>query len=489
MASGVLAQLIPPPAAAPTTTDTPPSTRIAKPEVRGVRLSLSSGDSLATYAQTAVTMRRLREAGFNTVYISIWNDGYTKYGSDVLRKACGVERDPTLPAIVSPPKPQGVKPEPAKQEYRDPIAEAIQEAHRNGLIAIGWFEGGFLASKKDADTPLKLSKAQWLSRNAQGKFESSDGSAWLNPIHQEVQQFMFDLVLEAADKFDLDGIQLDEHFTWPDPAMGYDEYTKKAFADEHFGQDPPVDGSNVAWLKWRADKSTEFLKHVMAEVAKSRPDYALSLSTSMAPDSAMRSLAPWATWSKAASWSEYVFRAQDIAPVEFEKTWIDQVGALAEARSKAILLIPVSPANKPFAWEDVKKMLEMARSTGSGHVFDLRGTSIDAIVKPMSEWYAPKEKGASAHPKFGPDYRPAPVKLRMNAYLGPMDSRVWRVMKPVPGMYQVSGVFDGDRRALTGMYITTATPKKAFEVATPKVFEDVEIIPDRRPFKPTAPKK
>jgi len=78
--------------------------------------------------------------------------------------------------------------------------------------------------------------------------------------------------------------------------------------------------------------------------------------------------------------------------------------------------------------------------------------------------------------------------LRMNPFLGPMESKIWRVTNPVPGDYLVSGLLNGERRVLTGLRMTTPTPRKAYEVATPKVYEDVEIIPDRRPPRTPAPK-
>lgn len=486
LATAALAQLVAPPVDPKPAPPAPP-TPVAAPEVRAVRLSLSSGDALASYAKTANTMRRLRDAGVNTVYISAWNNGSTLFPSATLQKAAGIDRDPSLPEITPAPRPPAAKPEPAKKEYRDLFGEAVLEAHRNGLIAIAWFEGGFLAAKKDADTALKRAKPQWLTKDAQGKAETADGSVWLNPLHAEARQFLFDLILEVAEKYDIDGIQLDERLAWPSPTMGYDEVTKKAFAEEHFGQDPPADANTPAWLKWRGDKSAEFVKRITDEVAKQRPDYVLSRS--LAADAPAQALAPWTAWSKAASWSEFAFRIDTLPAASIEKAWSDQLAQAGDAKNKALFTVSITAADKPFAWEDIQKSLDRARVSGAtGHILDLQGTNFDAIEKPLAAYYALADKGRAAHPRFGPDHRPAPSKLRLNSYLGPLDSRIWRVMKPVPGVYAVSGVLNNERRTLTGLLITSTTPRKAYEVATPKVYEDVEIIPDRRPQK-VSPKK
>ena len=69
---------------------------------------------------------------------------------------------------------------------------------------------------------------------------------------------LFDIILEATERYDLDGIQIDEHLTWPASTLGYDEFTKKAFADEHFGQDPPTAASNAGPLELLVLQPTPF---------------------------------------------------------------------------------------------------------------------------------------------------------------------------------------------------------------------------------------
>jgi uncharacterized lipoprotein YddW (UPF0748 family) len=111
----------------------------AQAEVRGTWLTTTANTAIATPANTATTMRRLREIGLNTVYVEVWKNGYTQYPSNVLQRTLGVAQrpgsalqDPGDAAKETPP--------------RDLLQETLIEAHRNGLPYVAWFEYGFMAA-------------------------------------------------------------------------------------------------------------------------------------------------------------------------------------------------------------------------------------------------------------------------------------------------------------------------------------------------------
>src|SRR5213593_1916288 len=67
------------------------------PEVRGTWLTTTANDALATPAQIAATMKRLREIGLNTVYVECWKNGYTEFPSTTLAKTIKIDRKINLP--------------------------------------------------------------------------------------------------------------------------------------------------------------------------------------------------------------------------------------------------------------------------------------------------------------------------------------------------------------------------------------------------------
>lgn len=454
----------------------PPSAPLAPPEVRGTWLTTTANDALSTPAKTADTMRRLRAIGLNTVYIECWKNGYTQYPSEVLKKTIGVDRRPALM-----PQDPSDTPDALKKPGRDLLAEAVLEAHRHGLIAIAWFEYGFMAAHKDTDNHLRRMKPQWLSKDINGNVVAPNNFVWMNPLHPEARQFLLDLVLEAIDKYDLDGVQLDDRIVWPYVTMGYDDYTKGVYASEHMGVEPPKDHKDPAWMKWRADKVNQFAKRFVEEVKQKRPGLIVSVSPAPYPWSYEHYLCDWPQWSRDGLWTEFVPQCYRLNYDAFEKTWNEQLTHVGPRRADLIAGIRIVGDGPNLSWDDLKKSIELTRTTNSGgHVHWFSRGVLDLYEKELTDFYNVKEKGHAPHPRFPADWRPPPQKLRMNPYLGPMDSRIWRVMTPVPADYLVSSVNNGVRATITGIAIKTATPRKAYEVATPKAHEDVEILVDRR---------
>src|SRR5690349_15176261 len=112
-------------------------------EVRGTWLTTTANDALATPAQTAQTMRKLRELGLNTVYVECWKNGYTEFPSATLQKTIKITHKINLPN------------QPPAAPTRDLLGETVLEAHRNGLLHFAWFEYGFMCATKETDNELR----------------------------------------------------------------------------------------------------------------------------------------------------------------------------------------------------------------------------------------------------------------------------------------------------------------------------------------------
>lgn len=133
----------------------------------------------------------------------------------------------------------------------------MAQARRQGVLAIPWFEFGFMAP---LTSELASNHPDWLTQKQDGTQTSISAAgevAWLNPFHPEVQKFITDLVLEIITQYDADGIQFDDHMSLP-VDFGYDKYTINLYTQET-GSPPPPNPHAQAWKQWRTDKITAFM--------------------------------------------------------------------------------------------------------------------------------------------------------------------------------------------------------------------------------------
>lgn len=250
-------------------------------EIRGVWLTNIDSDVLFSPTKTRSSIETLNQLNFNTVYPAVWNWGYTLYPSQVAKNITGIKIDPT----------EGL-------QNRDLLAEIITEAHDKKMAVIPWFEFGFMAP---ADSQLAKLHPEWLTKRPDGSTIWLEGNVhervWLNPLNPQVQSFISDLILEIVTKYDLDGIQVDDHFGYPSE-FGYDDYTVGLYRQEHNGKLPPLDKKNPEWVQWRADKITNYMETLFHLIKKVKNNVIVSVSPNPQEFSKNEFLMDWAKWER-----------------------------------------------------------------------------------------------------------------------------------------------------------------------------------------------
>ena len=275
----------------------PPS----KNEIRGVWLTnVASG---VLYAPWGIhrALNQLESVNFNTVYPVVWNRGYTFYNSRLAKQVTGATAEPLLRLL---------------HFGKDILQEIVQLGDKKGLRVIPWFEYGFMTP---SNSDLAKLYPQWLTIENSGEktiFQEprevgqiSSGQirikqfirrffrqeAWLNPLHPEVQDFIKGLILEVVENYNVDGIQLDDHFGMP-VKFGYDEFTIKLYQKEHQGKSPPHNYLNPEWMRWRADKITAFMADIVKDIKSIKPNIIISLSPNSKYFAYQNYLQDWETW-------------------------------------------------------------------------------------------------------------------------------------------------------------------------------------------------
>ena len=452
-----------------------PAVPEAKPEIRGTWLTTTANDAIATPERTAATMRRLREIGLNTVYVEVWKNGYTQFPSQVLERTIGVAQRPVR-ALQDPAD------KPSATPARDLLQETLVEAHRNGLNYVAWFEYGFMAAHGSTQNTLRRLKPEWLSRDIAGNEVAPNGFVWLNPLHPEARRFVLDLMLEAIEKYDLDGVQLDDRIVWPYVTMGYDDFTRAAYAAEHAGRQPPSDARDPAWMRWRADKLNALARDFVAELHKARPGLLVSMSPAPYPWSYEHYLLEWPQWARwptGQGWDEFIPQAYRMTYAAFEVTWQEQISELSKAGAyrpqELVAGIRIVGDGPDSSWPQLRDSMLLARREGNGgHVLWFSRGVLDVYPRELAAFYA--DSGPARSPRFPAGWRAPAQPLQAMAASPGAAVRTWRLPAVEPGRYQLIGL-DGQRwqvlRALT-------LPGPA-SVDLPAHLHGAELLRDRRP--------
>lgn len=251
-------------------------------ELRGVWLTNIDSNILHSRNQIEEGLQQLKQLGFNTIYPTVWQGGYTLYPSSVAEAFTGAS----------------IKPD-ANFSNRDMLAELIAVAKNCGLRILPWFEYGLAVPP---NSQLHQRKARLISLDQRGeaiRIKSADGQpddlVWLNPSHPEVVQFMVDLIEDVVTRYEVDGIQLDDHFGFP-VELGYDAYTRDLYRLET-GKPMPQIPQNPQRLKWTMAKMTQLLSQIFRAV-KSKSDSLISISPNPLAFSINNYSVDWRAWQQ-----------------------------------------------------------------------------------------------------------------------------------------------------------------------------------------------
>ena len=334
---------------------TPPS-NTAKTELRGVWLTNIDSNVLFSPASVTDAIQRLQALNFNTVYPTIWNWGYTLYPSQVAERVIG-----RAVRLVTPLD-KSLDPDLGTQG-RDMLKEMVEQGHQKGMRVIPWFEFGFMAP---ADSELAKRHPDWLTQNGKGvkiKKEGNDDRVWLNPFKPEVQKFIQDLAVEMVSNYDVDGIQFDDHFGLPSD-LGYDPFTIQLYKQEHLGKSPPTNPQDAEWVRWRANKITDFLTQVFKAIKDRKQNAIVSISPNPQRDSYQFFLADWANWERRGLVEELIVQI-------YRDNFNTFISELEQPEVKAARNhIPVAIGilsglkNKPVSLTQIRQQVEAVRNRG-----------------------------------------------------------------------------------------------------------------------------
>lgn len=337
----------------------PAQSRNIPPEIRGVWLTNIDSDVLFTQKNVSEAINTLGDLNFNTVYPTVWNWGYTLYPSDVAESVIGKKLDPT----------EGL-------QGRDMLKEIVEQGHQKEMSVIPWFEFGFMAP---ADSDLAKRHPTWLTQRQDNSTVWLEGNVhkrvWLNPLNPEVQEFITNLVTEIVTNYDIDGIQVDDHFGIPFD-FGYDEVTVSLYQKEHDGKLPPTTPKNLKmgsnncmvndaawteWTEWRANKITAYMKTLHSAIKAVKPNLVVSVSPNPQLFSANCFLLDWQSWEKQGLIEELVLQVYRENLTDFQRELASPEVQSAKAHIPFAVGVLSGLKGRPVSLKQMKTQVEKTR--------------------------------------------------------------------------------------------------------------------------------
>lgn len=441
-------------------------THAAEPEVRGTWLTttgLSTGN-LSSNNVTAQTYQRLRNTGLNSTYSDLWRAGYTQFSSPSMQSLIGVAKDPAIGS-------------------RDIARETTLQAHRQGMLNIGWFQYGFAAifgnpSTSSGHISKYMADRGWLLKDSTGNYTNSSNSfSWMNPLVPEVRSLLTNIVLDAVKQYDLDGIQFDDRLAWP-VQFGYDDHTRNVYLQET-GNPVPASYSDVAFKAWRAHKVTAFAQQLIADVKAHNPALIVSVAPSVYPFSYDNYCVDWPAWVSSGMFDEIIPQVYRNTSASFDASW-DGTGSITTGgqaqffgsrRGDFAAGISINTSSgTPNPWSELQPMVQQVRSTSGvgGHVWWYSAGAL-SYESELTSYYNVAANGQAPRPDVPQGWRPTPIRA------SPQNATVW------------SAPIAQKRR----YWIVYQTPSGWFELANTVLFPGnasfnvsgasaVEVLVDRR---------
>jgi uncharacterized lipoprotein YddW (UPF0748 family) len=155
----------------------------------------------------------------------------------------------------------GAPPEP----YYDPLAFAVEEAHRRGLELHAWFNP-YRARHPTATTPPPPGH---VSVTHPGWVRSYGGYLWMDPGVPAVRAHSLAVILDVVRRYDVDGVHIDDYF-YPYPVAD-SAGAPVDFPDEPSWRAYRAGGGRLGRDDWRRENVNTFVREIHAGVKAEKP--------------------------------------------------------------------------------------------------------------------------------------------------------------------------------------------------------------------------
>ena len=153
----------------------------------------------------------------------------------------------------------------APEPFYDPLAFAVEEAHRRGLELHAWFNP-YRARHHTAFSPIAPNH---ISRTHPSLVRPYGKSLWLDPGLRDVQEYSLGVVLDVVRRYDIDGVHFDDYF-YPYPEKD-GHLQVLPFPDAPSWKKYKDSGGRLDREDWRRENVNIFMMRVSQSVHAAKP--------------------------------------------------------------------------------------------------------------------------------------------------------------------------------------------------------------------------
>lgn len=192
----------------------------------------------------------------------------------------------------------------------DALSYTVEKSHSEGIKVHAWLNAYYVWSSPEAPAD----QAHVVNRHPDWLVPSSSNMKFLDPAKKEVKKYLYDMYVEVAQKYPVDGIHFD-YIRYDGAYDGLDMESRRAFSSVHW-LDPffivhyPASvrdyyGSEgfeklrIEWIEFKSANVSGLVKDVSLAVKSIRPDLQLSAAVFQDLGSAVSNKGQnWPLWLK-----------------------------------------------------------------------------------------------------------------------------------------------------------------------------------------------
>lgn len=181
----------------------------------------------------------------------------------------------------------------------DPFEVLLESAKANGISVHGWINPFRVNTKNDVSVLSSSNPAKEIldSGNADGRVCVLANGIYYNPAHTENLKLILDGVREILNKYDVDGIHIDDYF-YPSTSEEIDKIQYSAYK---------ASGGKLSLSKWRIANVNSFVSALYSTVKAIDTSIVVSISPSGQVDKTLtEAYADCRTWLKQSGYTDII---------------------------------------------------------------------------------------------------------------------------------------------------------------------------------------